>query len=393
MQANRRIVENGVLVSAFLLFFLIYILVLNLLFVEDLSDHARFALEIIKGERSVPGNFLLYWLVALLTLFSDNITYYEVALCLLIAGATTYKLGWTQKRIGEIGLFQSRTKKAYWFSVLTALSLIFVFVIPVPSYFVTDRFYLGNFVPNMWHNSTTIFLFPFAIILFYQSYKQLVEYKPKRNILIFILILLNVFIKPSFFFVFVCVYPLFMLIRYKFSKSFWQSLLPLLLGGLCLILEYYLIYISEKGNAMVAEESSVIISLFSSYKEYSPLRMLPLALLFSLLFPTVYYICNYRKLKKDILAWYVALSLAVALLVYFVLAESGPRAAHGNFYWQIIISVWLFYFQSLIFLLKDVKLEGFTLKNKSLTILYSIHVFMGLLFLMRMFVTRTIMDA
>ncbi|WP_156032833.1 hypothetical protein [Prevotella sp. 10(H)] len=349
---------------------------------EDLSYHARFSLEIMKGERPMFGNFLLYMLVPVFAGFSKSLLYHKISLCFLIAIATTIKFVWAKNKINEIGLFSYDISKRYWMSVLIAFSLIFVYVIPIPSYLLFDRFYLGNFVPNTWHNSTTIFLFPFAILLFYQSYKQIVEYDSKRNIIILILMIVNIFIKPSFFFVFICVYPLFMFIRHKLSKPFWISLLILFIGGLCLALEYFSIYLIGKDET---QASSVVINIFFCYENFSPLSMLPFAIIFSLLFPLVYYIMNYKKRKKDILTWYILAMLIVSFLIYFILAESGLRATHGNFYWQIIICVWIFYFYALFFLLKDIKDQGFSLKNKILTGLYSVHVLLGLIYVIRLY--------
>jgi len=387
MITSKTIYQTGVFTAVFLLFFILYVLVIGLLSSEDLSLHAEFSVEMTTGERPIAGNFLLYWLVSFFSLFSTNILYAKISLCFLLATATTLRFGWALQRINEIHLFPENIKKEFWCSVLIALSLVFIFVIPIPNYFLTSYFYLGNFVPNVWHNSTTIFLFPFAIILFYQSYKQLIQYSGKRNVIIFILILINIFIKPSFFFVFICAYPIFSFIRYKFSKPFWYLLLPLFLGGLCIILEYYLIYTLDTN--IDTQKSSVIISPFFAYNIYARLIILPLSIISSLLFPIVYFISNYKKLKSNILVWYIMVSLLIALLIYFTLAESGPRAGDGNFYWQIVICVWLCYFQSLIFLLKDIKKDGFSIKNKILSILYSVHVIMGFTYLIRAYFIGT----
>ncbi len=66
--------------------------------------------------------------------------------------------------------------------------------------------YLGKTVSNVWHNSTIIFLFPFALILFWEEYKIIYKkgYCNKGKILlVFILVVLNALIKPSFLFVFI----------------------------------------------------------------------------------------------------------------------------------------------------------------------------------------------
>jgi len=74
-------------------------------------------------------------------------------------------------------------------------------------------------------------------------------------------------------------------------------------------------------------------------------------------------------------------------LIFFFISESGPRAAHGNFYWQIVITTWLSFFVALLALLKDLKMEGKTLKNILLLSVFSIHVLMGLIYFVRLLVT------
>ncbi|OQX97833.1 MAG: hypothetical protein B6I24_07425 [Bacteroidetes bacterium 4572_128] len=74
--------------------------------------------------------------------------------------------------------------------------------------------------------------------MFWISYKQLLEHKNKRIYIISLLIALNIFSKPSFFLVFVVIYPLFLLYKYKLSKTFFLNLIPIVFGALLLSVEY-----------------------------------------------------------------------------------------------------------------------------------------------------------
>jgi hypothetical protein len=384
---NKISIKRSVIPVIFLLFFVSYLLIYTFVHNSDLGQHAGFAQQMLSGEMPVPGNFLFYWLVNLFSFFSGKAFLTKISLCFLIAIASTFRFFLSQKIVLKSFNNTFRSEHTYWVSVLIGLSLMFVFAIPLPGYFVNGFFYIGNFVPNVWHNSTTIFLFPFAIILFYLSYMQLITLSLRRNIWISILIILNVFIKPSYLFVFVCVYPFFLLYKYKLNKEFWLGIGPVLFGIFLVVLEYCMIF--QNANLHNKEMSAVIFKPFVSYTYYSHLWQLPLSLIFSLLFPISYVIMRFPKLKRDLLFWFTFLSFIVALLIYFLIAESGPRATHGNFYWQIVICTWLCFFITVIALLKDIESMGLTMKNRFLLSLYSVHVLIGVVYFARLFIVKS----
>ena len=353
---------------------------------NDIHDHAAFARKMCTGEIPYTGNFLVYLLVNVLSFFTAKVTPTEISLCALLAFAGVYRYSLSRQKINEIldpDRFKSEPK---WLSVLLGLSMLFVFAIPIPSYLSDDHFfYIGNYVPNVWHNSTILFLFPFAMLLFELSYRQLEKYTLKRNVWIFILILLNLSIKPSYFFVFIVVYPILLLGTYKFKKEFWVSIIPLVIGFFVLILEFCVIY--KTTTPSIKEASSVIFMPFYRNPEFADFGLIPVSMAFSLLFPLLYTLLNIPKLLYSKLFWYTFLSFVVSVLIFLFISESGPRASHGNFYWQIVITTWFCFFVSLLSLLKDVKTLGFTLKNKLLISLFSIHVLLGIIYFVRILVT------
>jgi len=353
---------------------------------NDIHDHAAFARKMCTGEIPYTGNFLVYLLVNVFSFFTAKVTPTEISLCALLAFAGVYRYSLSQQKIKEI-LNSDRFKvEDAWLSVVLGLSMLFVFAIPIPSYLSDDHFfYIGNYVPNVWHNSTILFLFPFALLLFEQSYRQLEKYTLKRNVWIFILILLNLVIKPSYFFVFICVYPILSLITYKLKKEFWVSMIPLVIGFLVLILEYWVIY--KTTTPANKEASSVIFMPFYRNPEFADLGIIPVSMAFSLFFPLLYTLLSLPKLLYSKLFWYTFLSFVISVLIFLFISESGPRASHGNFYWQIVITTWFCFFVSLLALLKDIKTSGFTLKNKFLTMLFSIHVLLGIIYFVRILVT------
>ncbi|MDP4240193.1 MAG: hypothetical protein Q8904_12055 [Bacteroidota bacterium] len=373
----------------FLLLFAAYYSLLKIIPADynDIHDHAAFARQMCTGAIPYTGNFLVYLLVNLFSFFSAKVTPTEISLCGLLALAGVYRFYLSQKKITSVIEMDNRFSSNYWFIALLSLSLLFVFAIPIPSYLSDDKFmYIGNYVPTVWHNSTILFLFPFALLLFEQSYKQLRDYSGKRNIGIFLLILLNLFIKPSYFFVFVCVYPILLLSKYKLKKEFWYSIVPLVVGFFFLIGEYWIIYKTGTPSSKVVA-SSVVFLPFYRNPEFADLGLIPVSMLFSLLFPVLYTLINLPKLLKSQLFWYIFLSLVASVLIFFFISESGPRAAHGNFYWQIVICTWFCFFVALLSLLKDFKFEGNTFKNWFLALVFAVHVIMGILYFVKILVT------
>lgn len=367
----------------FILLFISFNIFINIFSNGDMRTHASFARQMLTGERPTAGNFLFYWLVNTFSFFSVNVTPSQVSLCFLLAIATTFKYHLSQRTISKIVDHNQQLNQRYWFSVLLALSLLVIMAIPIPSFFVSHSFVRGNFVPNNWYNSTVIFLFPFALLLFRLSYKQLISYDLNRNWWIGFLIFLNIFLKPSYFFVFISVYPLLLLVKYKLNKEFWFSLLPVFIGVVLLSIEYYTIYQSATG---VKDPSSVVFKPLYSYTLESELWQLPVSLVFSTLFPLLYSLFNISKIKNSLLFWFCFLSLVVSIFIYLVLAESGPRAIHGNFYWQVIICNWFCFFVTLLALIKDFNSEGKTIRNRFLMSIYLLHVLVGVIYFGRLFI-------
>ncbi len=381
----------------FLLLFAAYYTLLKVIPADynDIHDHAAFARQMCTGEIPYTGNFLVYLLVNVFSFFSASVTPSEVSLCGLLAFAGVYRFYLAQHEIADVMEKDVNLLSNYWHTAFISLSMLFVFAIPIPSFFTDDKYmYIGNYVPNVWHNSTILFLFPFALLLFDLSFRQLQEYNSKRNIWILLLILLNLVIKPSYFFVFIIAYPILLLVRYKFNKEFWMSVLPLIIGFFFLMLEYWVIYKTQKPSG--SESSSVIFMPFyrnpafgdaGKMPVFDDLSMIPVSMFFSLLFPLLYSLFNLPFVLKSRLFWYTFLSFIISILIFFFISESGPRASHGNFYWQIVICTWFCFFVALLALLKDFKTTGKSYKNVFLASVFSVHVLMGIIYFVRILVT------
>ncbi|MBE9468637.1 MAG: hypothetical protein IMY72_10025 [Bacteroidetes bacterium] len=375
--------KNVAIYLFFTLVFTAIFLYISYFCTSDIDEHARFAILQSKGEIFI-GNFILYGLAGILTLFSNNFRFVTVAICLIIGSAVAFKICVAKSQIDKI--YYNVKQKYRYKSMLFALSMVFVFAIPIPILFTDGFFYRGTFAPNVWNNSTTILLAPFAILLFYRSYEQIQKYSMKNNIIIIVLVILNIFIKPNFFFVFITVYSIFLFAKYNFKKEFFYSILPSIIGLGCIIIQYILIF--KTNNAVFKEPSGVALSNPAQLIELFPMyKLAPINVLFSLLFPLFYVVLNLKKMKRSLLFWYTFISFIVSILFFIFFIETGPRMLDGNFYWQIVICAWLCFFTALIALLKDIKQLGFTKQNKFLSIIYALHIIFGLVYLSRYLLT------
>lgn len=307
---------------------------------SDLPAHAHIAQQMLEEHRLFSTNFLMYFLINLLTFFTGAKYPMRAVLVLLLAAANTAKYTIVREAFCE----WISSKNAKW----AAFAMLFVYVIPL-MYFLkplgiflsADNMYWGYYVPNVWHNSTILCMMPFAIACYLLSVKQFKQYTDRRNKYISLFLVLSVLVKPSFFFVYVIAYPIIMLSQYGLSKTFSKSLLPLLAGGICLVYEYVTIYYSG-----VNDGSSVVIDiaqLFTLDFWQSHILYLVVSLSLPLLF-----LCLYgHTIVRDPEFWFVLIMLVCGLGIMWCCREMGPRANDGNFHWQAIAAMWFVYFYML----------------------------------------------
>lgn len=369
----------------FMFFWFLYIYILNFL-QSDMSFHIDFAKDTLKDD-PIPGNFVLYSLIIIFSGFFKNQILTTLSFTFLLSSASTYRFHLYNKSFNII----KDDTKVFSKSILVSLSLLFVFTVFNP---FTRAKYLGYFVPNVWHNSTTIFLFPFAILLFNYSLQQIKEFDKTRLFKISILVFLNIFIKPSFFFVWVSVYPLFILYHYRFSKEFWLNMAPIVVGIIFLALQYFYIYFYTSSDSSVIIAPFDVFSNWTTYSRFSTFSFFLFSIFFSFLFPLAYFILNFNQVKKnkDLLFTYAC--LIVSLGIFFILAEEGERKFHGNFYWQIVICVNLLFYQTLLSFIKDINdikntFQKKSKKNSLLVYLYGLHLLSGIVYIISYFITRS----
>ena len=357
---------------------------------SDLPAHAGFCIDMLLANRLFANNFLMYFLVNLTTGFLNNIFFKKVSLALLIAIANTVKYVLVRNEFHKC--FSFRQSKA------ASVALLFVFVVPwaffmrkvglFENYYtiVPYEMYYGYYVPNVWHNSTIICMMPFAIVSFFLSVRQFDQYDGKRNGLITLFVVLGALVKPSFFFLYVVAYPICMFVRYRFDKPFFYSLLPILAGILCVLYEYMTIYCYD-----VPDGDGVSVDVMHVFSlEF--LKSHYLYFLISMALPILFVILFKKDVRKDIEFWFVFIMLVVGLGISWCCSETGPRADHGNFGWQVITAMWFVYYYMLKKAMKRARniVLGKTSRriNNTFLMLFGLHVLMGCFYLMKYLVTH-----
>jgi hypothetical protein len=342
----------------------------------DIQLHSRMVKQIKTNQIALPGNFLYYFIVDKLTFYTKNAQIIQITSALLVSVMVSLKYFISKRIIATLGL-KLTTKEV---SVL-AFSLLFIFSLPHINYVTNfSRYYLGMLPPNVWHNSTTIMVMPFALLLFWQSTLQLRYHSIKRLYLIAGLIVLNILLKPSFFFVFAAVYPLMLLIQYKISKSFAINLIPVVIGLLLIYVEFVFLF-------NVQTESGIIIEPFKVWGNFMPrdkIIFIPVAILLSWTFPIgVFVLC--RSLIPKLEYIYLTLLALAGIGLYALLMEDNSRRWDANFSWQnIMVGYILFLVSSTLFFSHKKEIQAS--KRVLLYSAYALHLLSGVFYLYKVLI-------
>lgn len=351
---------------------------------SDMRLHAAFAAEYIKTG-NLPGNFLYYFIISVIAFKNTGL--------LMVSTIVALSFFVLLKFIVTKNLLQYETKntyKALQYNTL-AFCLIIITAIYIPQLFF-GRFYLGSFTPNVWHNSTTIAVMPFAILLYGLTIKQINNFSTKRLVYIIFLIFINLAIKPSYLFVFVGALPLtYWYVNRPFkliSKNNLLQLLPVIIAIVLIFLQKSIIY----EHTTIYTNSSVEISLLKTYRLWLKLNMfyafiiLLISLATSILYP-LFVLIKKGVTKNDtglIFAW---VSFFGAMLIFLFFNETGERLWHGNFIWQVYICSYILFLVSVLKTLPE--LTKSLRKPNLFQILLLLHVIFGAVYVSKIIIFKS----
>ena len=230
--------------------------------------------------------------------------------------------------------------KGHMTIALLSLSLLFFFPFYLFDY-EGPYLYMGKFTPNVWHNCTLTFVWPFSFMLFWDSLKWFDQPKTAglwRMGLWSLLILIS---KPSFLFAFI---PVFLFIGW-FRQPEWRQGIAIFVGvtlaGIWGLKE--VIYSYSIDHILYGEDTKhqVVLLPLAVYKLYADTPFLEI--LASFVFPITAFALVGKALIADFSIQFALMIAASSLLIYLLLAELGPRFPDANFYWQIPIALSILY--------------------------------------------------
>lgn len=230
--------------------------------------------------------------------------------------------------------FESKIKKVgeAW-KLLGLLGMTYIASIPL-----TGKLYLPQGSPNVWHNPTYIVMQPYALLLFYFTYKCLTNIKDvKKDYLLFSLMsVVSCVAKPSYTVIIIpvifiyCLYTLLNNNTTNIKKYFWitVSLFPTI--GV-LVFQYYVTFSSSVSTGIK----------FGTFLNLNLIGII-LATLAIITLPLVYCVTGNMKFCNPQLILLAVSSFLVGWLQYFFLYEKGN--ADGNFAWGYFMSIFVMYF-------------------------------------------------
>jgi hypothetical protein len=362
----------------------------------DITTHIEQIRRINANVAHYPANFLFYFIVNLFSGFSQ-VKILNVVTVLVLSVAVVLKYSLSKRFIlnsNPADKEEIKWHKTAYFSIIT-LALFFCFAIPDPfSLFVLKKMYLSKFVPMVWHNSTTIFLFPFSILLFWKQLKMLNnknEIVVKDIIIINLLVIVNLLIKPSFILAYAPVTFFFLLNKNAIGnfKSWIIKLTPLFTTVLLLMLQYYFIYVKQAGSFFYEKSELAIGTPFQFLLSIVPGWFIPFSFIFSYAI-VIMAIINYKEILSNT-AFRYALSLTVfAIFISAFIIETGPRALHGNFLWQNVICTYLLFLSTIAFLTpKLINKQTWNVKDKLTVGLFIAHACAGILYPLKIVFTTS----
>jgi hypothetical protein len=361
---------------------------------SDLHNHVRYVVMIHNDVIRPPANFLYYLIIYAGALFRGDwppllwAAACTLSACVAAKYALTYAILSGRWRAGLSSAAEHEPCAA---SPLLASgfawALLLAFSLPTAAA-LEGRWYLGQTPPNVWHNSTTIFLMPFAVALFWVSYRNLREPTLGGDLLIAGLCVLNVLAKPSFFFAFAPIYPVMLVARHGLGRRFWLHLWPVALGVACVGAQYHLLYTLQIGNTF-GGESQIVIRPFEAWSLHS--SNIPISIAASVLFPLAHFALFFKEAWRDPLLRYAALLFLISLTIMSLISETGPRQHHGNFFWQAYVCNYLLFTSVVLRLLQRPALEGRAEARRRVVLAaFGLHVMSGIAYIAKMFLSGSI---
>ncbi|NVJ86794.1 MAG: hypothetical protein HWE15_10850 [Algoriphagus sp.] len=374
------------LIIALIAGFTIYFLIRYGRYGVDIKTHNFFLEEYLENGffPIPPGYYALIYLLDLLV----RIKYPFVVSSLL---TLTFFIWWKYTIVFK--WLQEEGVKEHREALGLSLALIFFGPLVFPPV-EGDFWYLGKFTPSIWHNSTLIAVFPFSLILFRKTMDWWKNYELKFPWNILGLSFAIILIKPSFLFCYIPLFPLFSGYYHGFRSRFFGYSIGISVGLLAVIwLEKILIYNWDPMVLDYFQKNEIPQIQIRPLKVWLHYAFEPFWDFFSSFSLTVLFLIFWgRKAFQNQTFVFSFALLVFAILIYLLLAETGFREWHANFYWQIPITYLIHLIIMVVWVYQERQKDFQTSKWKFslFYVVFSLHVLSGVAYWARIFSERII---
>ncbi|HKP37571.1 MAG TPA: hypothetical protein VJT71_12005 [Pyrinomonadaceae bacterium] len=241
-----------------------------------------------------------------------------------------------------------------WISALSAIALMLIWPIPLLAGF--DRhFYFGYIPGSVYHNPTILLLKPLTIVLFVFSTRFfMAPFRSSINTIVILMavVVLSAMAKPSYL---ICLLPALALVAsYRLVRKRpvdWRALVIGVTLPAAAMLAWQYLQTYATGHGSIAFAPFLVARHFSEW-------LLPKFFL-SIAFPLAVTALFFSRVVSDVrmrLAW---LGAIIGLFCFYFLIEAGPgvNTFHGNFGWSGVITLFVLFFASTVFLLEQWKVH------------------------------------
>ncbi len=237
---------------------------------------------------------------------------------------------------------------------------------------LTGKLYLPQGSPNVWHNPTYIAMQPFALLMFYYSYKcieskQLVK---RNNVLLTLFSIMTCVSKPSFIVVIVPAIFIYLICEFIITRKLYlRKILAISLSFIptfiLLVIQYFITF-SDSVSTGIRFGTFLNLSLTEAI----------VATISVILFPLLYAISTRGKFTNPQLVLLAGISFIIGWIQYFFLYEK--ENSDGNFAWGYFMSIFVLYFSIYI------DYRNSNSKKRIVNYIYWLQVFIGLVYFVRL---------
>lgn len=356
----------------------------------DLQLHIKLLKDHLS-QASFPNPPLYYFFIYILDIVFPSDFKLSTVLVLTLASSFKYLL--VEKYISKGNIQNDQFNFVKTFFVFSLMFLAPIILYPLDG----TRWYLGKFTSTIWHNSTTILMFPIAILMFMKCLELLRSVDNRKLIFIFFLGVLLILSKPSFLFALIPTLPLLYIIKTRrINKGFFKIMAVMGLILALIFIQKSLIYDKSELDKVVynGEESTVIVAPFKVWLYWANNPLLSIISSFALLAFIVS--SNFKLMIKNIEFKFASLLLVASLGIYFSLAENGPRMFHANFFWQVPVAFLICYMVVIKIYLRYLRVtyaninswHDINFKEYLIGAVYSMHFCSGLLYIVKLLVFK-----